>query len=79
TIAMVVTVVAGSLLGGSLSDRSGRRKPYVLVASCVLGAGLLLVALAQSFALFLVAMAVFGFGQGLYLSVDVALAAAVLP
>ncbi|MEU6444098.1 MFS transporter [Streptomyces sp. NPDC047046] len=79
TIAMVVTVVAGSLLGGTLSDRSGRRKPYVLVAACVLGAGLLLVALAQSFAVFLLAMAVFGFGQGLYLSVDVALAAAVLP
>ncbi|MEU4090606.1 MFS transporter [Streptomyces aureus] len=79
TVIMVVAVIVGSLLGGVLSDRSGRRKPYVLGASFVLAVGLLLLALAQSFSFFLLAMAVFGFGQGLYLSVDVALAAAVLP
>lgn len=79
TLVMVVTVVAGSLLGGQLSDRSGRRKPYVLGASLVLGAGLALIAFAHSFPMFLLALAVFGFGEGLYLSVDVALAAAVLP
>ncbi|MFD5258289.1 MFS transporter [Streptomyces bobili] len=79
TLAMVAAVIAGSLLGGVLSDRSGRRKPYVLGASLVLALGLFLVATAQSFTLFIVAMVVFGFGEGLYLSVDVALAAAVLP
>ncbi|WP_079178260.1 MFS transporter [Streptomyces mangrovisoli] len=79
TVVMVGAVIIGSLLGGTLSDRSGRRKPYVLGASLVLAVGLLLVALAHSFSLFLVAVAVFGFGEGLYLSVDVALAAAVLP
>ncbi|MBC9714739.1 MFS transporter [Streptomyces sp. TRM66268-LWL] len=79
TLVMVVAVVAGSLLGGQLSDRSGRRKPYVLGASLVLGAGLALIAFAHSFPMFLLALVVFGFGEGLYLSVDVALAAAVLP
>ncbi|MBT2414537.1 MFS transporter [Streptomyces sp. ISL-12] len=79
TVAMVAAVVAGSLLGGALSDRSGRRKPYVLGSSLILALGLFLVATAYSFPLFVLAMVVFGFGEGLYLSVDVALAAAVLP
>ncbi|GGY98641.1 MFS transporter [Streptomyces poonensis] len=79
TVAMVVAVVAGSLVGGSLSDRSGRRKPYVFGSSILVAVGLFLVATAYSFPAFVVAMVVFGFGEGLYLSVDVALAAAVLP
>ncbi|MER5884551.1 MFS transporter [Streptomyces sp. NPDC001941] len=79
TLAMVVAVVAGSLLGGQLSDRSGRRKPYVLGSSLVIAVGLVLIATAHSFGMFALALVVFGFGEGLYLSVDVALAAAVLP
>uniref|UniRef100_A0AAU1U5D8 MFS transporter n=1 Tax=Streptomyces sp. NBC_00119 TaxID=2975659 RepID=A0AAU1U5D8_9ACTN len=78
-LVMVVTVVAGSVIGGQLSDRSGRRKPYVLGSSMIIAAGLALLAFAHSFPVFLLALAVFGFGEGLYLSVDVALAAAVLP
>ncbi|KUO09610.1 MFS transporter [Streptomyces sp. DSM 15324] len=79
TLAMVASIVAGSLLGGRLSDRSGRRKPYVLGASLVMAVGLALIASAQSFGMYVVALVVFGFGEGLYLSVDLALAAAVLP
>ncbi|MGW2019867.1 MFS transporter [Streptomyces sp. NPDC001927] len=79
TLAMVVAVIAGSLLGGFLSDHSGRRKPYVLASSLVIGVGLALIAGAHSFGMFVLALVVFGFGEGLYLSVDVALAAAVLP
>ncbi|MFJ3901098.1 MFS transporter [Streptomyces sp. NPDC090025] len=79
TVAMVVAVVCGSLLGGVLSDGSGRRKPYVLASSLVIGVGLALIATAHSFGMFVLALVVFGFGEGLYLSVDVALAAAVLP
>lgn len=79
TLLMVSATVVGSLLGGFLSDHSGRRKPYVLSSAVVLGLGLILVAFAQSFTVFLVAITVFGFGQGLYMAVDMALAAAVLP
>ncbi|MEU8764689.1 MFS transporter [Streptomyces sp. NPDC048659] len=79
TLAMVGAVVVGSLLGGQLSDRSGRRKPYVLGASLLIAVGLTLIATAYSFPVFLTAIVIFGLGQGLYLSVDVALAAAVLP
>jgi len=42
-------------------------------------AGLGIIASAQSFGMYVVALVVFGFGEGLYLSVDMALAAAVLP
>ncbi|MFD9326965.1 MFS transporter [Streptomyces sp. NPDC060065] len=79
TVAMVVAIVLGSLLGGQLSDRSGRRKPYVLGSSLVMALSLALLASAQSFGMYIVAVIVFGFGEGLYLSVDMALAAAVLP
>jgi MFS family permease len=79
TVVMIAAVVAGSLLGGTFTDRSGRRKPYVLGSSLLIAVGLLLVATAHSFSHFLVAMVVFGFGKGLYLSVDVVLAVAVLP
>lgn len=79
TVVMVASVVVGSVLGGAFSDRSGRRKQYVLGASLLIAVSLLLFASAHSFSLFVTAMIVFGVGQGLYLSVDVVLAAAVLP
>lgn len=79
TLAMVVATVTGSLLGGQLSDRSGRRRPYVLGSSLVMALSLALLAAAQSFGMYVVAVIVFGLGEGLYLSVDLALAAAVLP
>ncbi|MFI1568727.1 MFS transporter [Streptomyces sp. NPDC020490] len=79
TLAMVAATVLGSLVGGQLSDRSGRRKPYVLGASLVMGVSLALIASAHSFGMYVAALVVFGFGEGLYLSVDMALAAAVLP
>ncbi|UUU24883.1 MFS transporter [Streptomyces sp. DSM 40750] len=79
TLVMVAATVVGSIVGGQLSDRSGRRKPYVLGSSLGMAVGLALVATSQTFAMYLVAMVVFGFAEGLYLSVDMALAAAVLP
>ncbi|WP_200304585.1 MFS transporter [Streptomyces adelaidensis] len=78
-LVMVAATVVGSLVGGQLSDRSGRRKPYVLGSSLGMAVGLGLVATSQTFGMYLVAMVVFGFAKGLYLSVDMALAAAVLP
>lgn len=79
TVAMVVAIVLGSLLGGQLSDRTGRRKPYVLGSSLIMAVSLAMIATAQSFGMYVAAVVVFGFGEGLYLSVDMALAAAVLP
>jgi MFS family permease len=79
TLTMAVAVVTTSLLGGGLSDRTGRRKVFVCVASVGFGLAMFVIALADSFGGFLVGMAISGLGFGLYMAVDLALVADVLP
>ena len=79
TLVQSTVVVVASLLGGRLSDRTGRRKLFVLAASAVYGLALFVIAVASSFNGFLVGMAIGGLGFGVYVAVDLALAADVLP
>lgn len=79
TLAMAVVVVAASLIGGGVSDRTGRRKVFVFLASFVFGLGLFAIAIASSFNGYLTGMAIGGLGFGLYMAVDLALVADVLP
>ncbi len=79
TLAQAVVVVAASLIGGRLSDRTGRRKIFVLAASVVYGLALFVIAIASSFSGFLVGMAISGLGFGVYAAVDLALVVDVLP
>lgn len=79
TLVQSAVVVAASVLGGGLSDRTGRRKVFVLAASTVYGVAMFVIALASSFNGFLVGMAIGGLGFGVYVAVDLALAADVLP
>jgi MFS family permease len=79
TLVQSVAVVAASLVGGRLSDRTGRRKVFVAAASLVYGLALFVIAQAGSFDGFLVGMAISGLGFGLYMAVDLALVADVLP
>src|SRR5439155_20767338 len=74
-----VVVVAASLIGGQLSDRTGRRKIFVFTASIVYGLAMFVVAIASNFNGFLVGMAIGGLGFGLFTAVDLALVADVLP
>ena len=74
-----VIVVIASILGGKLSDRTGRRKIFVLTASVLYGGALIVIAIASSFNGFLVGMAISGIGFGIYVAVDLALVADVLP
>lgn len=62
-----------------MSESTGRHKPVVLFSSLVIAVGLALIATAHSYLAFAAALMVCGFGEGLYLSVDVARAAEVLP
>ena len=74
-----VVLVAASLLGGRLSDWTGRRKIFVVTASVIYGVALFVIAAAVSFNGFLVGMALGGLGFGLYMAVDLALVVDVLP
>ncbi|HLM89330.1 MAG TPA: MFS transporter [Streptosporangiaceae bacterium] len=74
-----VVVVAASLIGGKLSDRTGRRKIFVLTASIVYGVAMFVIAVASNFNGFLVGMAISGLGFGIYAAVDLALVVDVLP
>ena len=79
TLTQSAVIVAASLLGGKLSDRTGRRKIFVLTASIVYGLALFVIAVASNFSGFLVGMAISGLGFGVYLAVDLALVVDVLP
>jgi MFS family permease len=74
-----VLVLAGALTSGWASDRSQRRRRFVITAVIVMSAGELLLAAWQTVAGVIVACALFGYGYGVYLSVDQALTADVLP
>jgi MFS family permease len=78
TLVQSAVVVVASLTGGRLSDRTGRRKVFVLLASTVYGLALLAIASATGFDAFLVGMALAGLGFGVYVAVDLALVADVL-
>ena len=79
TLVQSVVVIAASLVGGTLSDRTGRRKVFVLTASIIYGLALFVVAAASNFNGFLVGMAIGGLGFGVYVAVDLALVTDVLP
>ncbi len=79
TLAQSAVIVAASLIGGRASDRTGRRKIFVLTASIVYGLAFFVVAIASSFNGFLVGMAISGLGFGVYVAVDLALVVDVLP
>lgn len=79
TVVQAVVIVVASLVGGGVSDRTGRRKVFVAGAAVVYGLALFLIAAASDVNGFLVGMAISGLGFGLYQAVDLALVVDVLP
>lgn len=79
TLVQSVLVIAASLVGGRLSDRTGRRKVFVVAAAAVFAVAMFVLAAVSSFPGFLVAMAIGGLGLGAYVAVDLALVVDVLP
>jgi MFS family permease len=75
TAATLLTVV----VGGVISDRTGRRKPSVIISGFVMAVAAGLLAFWPTWTGALVAAAVLGLGFGVYLSVDQALITQVLP
>ena len=82
--ASIGTLVVFSILGGYLSDKVGRRKPFVLAAGVVLGLGVILIGVSPAFGaagltVLLVGQGIIGMGAGTFFAVDQALCISVLP
>lgn len=74
-----VMVIVTSVLGGSLSDRMGKRKPLVIASSVIIAVASLILGFAPTWTGALIGAAVLGIGFGAYLAVDFALITQVLP
>jgi MFS family permease len=68
-----------TVLAGRRSDRTGRRKRYVVVSGIVMAVAATMLAVAPTWPVAMVAAAVLGGGYGIYLAVDAALITQVLP
>lgn len=79
TLVYLVFFIAASLILGRLSDRIGKRKPFVYVASYLQAAAALILALVPDYSIAMIGAALLGTGYGTFMSVDQALATQVLP
>ncbi|MBN6035509.1 MFS transporter [Amycolatopsis sp. 195334CR] len=74
-----VALIVGALGAGVLSDRSGRRKPYVVGASSAMALAALLLAFSPTWGAALAAAPLLGVGFGTYWAVAMAILTQVLP
>ncbi|MCD2497604.1 MULTISPECIES: MFS transporter [Microbacterium] len=77
-VGLVGTIIA-TVISGPLSDRVGRRKPFVFGSSVVMGLALALPWFWPTYESWLIMTAVIGFGFGMFQAVDTALMSQVLP
>jgi len=68
-----------AVLGGFLSDRLGRRKPFIYLAAALIGGGLVTVATAADLLPYVVGGVMLSAGVGAFTSVDLAMATDLLP
>ncbi|RAX48750.1 MFS transporter [Arthrobacter sp. AQ5-05] len=74
-----VMVIISAVILGPISDRSGKRKIFVIVSSIVVACSALIIAVSQNFTGAIIGAGVLGLGFGAYLAVDFALLTQVLP
>jgi len=74
-----VGAILTTVFFGRRSDRSGRRKIYVIVSSMVMGGAVLILAFIPNFIAAMIGAFILGLGYGIYLAVDQALITQVLP
>ncbi|MCI0156432.1 MFS transporter [Leifsonia shinshuensis] len=79
TIVQLLAALVSTYASGKLSDRLHRRKPFVIGASLIMGCALAIPLVWPTTAGMIALAALFGFGYGVYLSVDLALMTQVLP
>ncbi|MGH8876803.1 MAG: MFS transporter, partial [Stackebrandtia sp.] len=79
TLTMALASIVSSVIGGKMSDVVRRRKPFVFGSAAVMAVGLVGIGLSHSFTVYWIMATLVGLGQGLFLSVDLALVSDVLP
>jgi MFS family permease len=79
TLVKTIVIVAASLVMGRLSDRVGRRKPFVFGAALLFAAGPVVIVASGTYTGFVVGLAIIGLALGTYAPVDLALVIDVLP
>jgi len=82
TLIEVLSLVAmgvSSILGGMLSDKIRKQKPFIVCSVIVMVIGLLIVAFISDMTVVTVGCVVINFGYGIYTAVDTALIARILP
>lgn len=68
-----------AVVGGAISDRSGKRKKFVVTSTIIVACAALLLAFTREFNVAVIAAVILGLGYGWYLAVDQALITQVLP
>ena len=76
---LAIGIIVALVPAGVLSDRLGRRKPFVIVASVIVAVSAVIPIFVPTVTGALVAVALGGIGFGIYLAVDQALMTQVLP
>lgn len=81
TVILVYTaaLIATTVVAGRLSDRTGKRKVFVIWSGIVMAVAAVMLAAWPIWSMVLVAAAVMGAGYGIYVAVDAALITQVLP
>lgn len=75
----IALMVGSGLLGGFLSDKVRKQKPFVILAALITGLCMIAFAFSQSITLVIIANFIFNFGFGMYNAVDNALVNRILP
>lgn len=78
-ILSLVGILISTIVSGPLSDRVGRRKPFVFASAAVVAVGFLLPWLWQDLNAWMIMTFIAGFGFGMFQAVDTALMSEVLP
>lgn len=78
---LIQTVGLGvsAVLGGILSDKFRKQKPFVAGAAVIVAIGVFTAAMAPSVQVVFIGTGILGFGYGAYIAVDMALIARILP
>ncbi|WP_457101705.1 MFS transporter [Microbacterium sp. P5_E9] len=79
TLVYGVVIIVFSTLGGVLSDKLHRQKPFVMLAGVIAAVALVIMGLAPSVEVLFIGVALLGVGSGVFLSVDLALSVRMLP